>query len=697
MGAILLWHIFTPEEHVPAAQLSLGAAGLLDAVRVYGLEETVRQLSRRGVVPMWAWPAWQTWLSDAGHPERWQTEISLREFPSSRDPKHAHPLNLLRLYLSEVSALRHLDRVLLVDDDVLFQRDVARLFDVPLLDGELLRASCDMYTPVQSGGEHWLELAHASHTYADTHFIGSVGARGYAPCEIASTDGSGRAHHPCAPAGLEPLLSSLYTGINGEQARTPLRRLRSWNFGVALLPLARWREQQLADRVRAWFEASLRYRLFTPDSVASGLGLPYLIFAGSVSCWERGTVLDGLGFVGLDDLAHNGIDERRLADFPAVHFAGPSKLDLSDLAVDSSPAAIQGATLRHLSHHRRALSNGHGGAYGGIYGYGGDYYSAWDLSAGPPPPSAPPSAPPPPSASPSQPPPSASPAPPLPPTSGASCKAGLCTGNVFETCFYDPGCAAGGLGCNAGGKTLCRFCEFGAYEAIKCAPCSGASCRCLTESCTQSVLGSLAGPHACGERIVWLERDLDLSEAAACHRVAEEFPEVCGACDPPDSGDSDDVGATSPQPPSASPSPPPGVPTCEDAGFDVALPVTDLCGPDLVASGCYSGECQAGATSGSGSCLVGTETLCICCYPHPSPAPPAPSMPPRQPRALSPSLPPRRPRSSPLYSPRAPFPAETSRPEPELRCMRHCATNTNSWAEKCAAVPCQVHSDADDT
>ena len=130
------------------------------------------------------------------------------------------------------------------------------------------------------------------------------------------------------------------------------------------------------------------------------------------------------------------------------------------------------------------------------------------------------------------PPPSASPSPPPPSTPGASCKAGLCTGNIFETCFYDPGCAAGGLGCNAGGKTLCRFCEFGAYKAIECAPCSGASCRCLTESCTQSVLSSLAGPHSCGERVVWLERALDLSEAAACHRVAEEFPEVCGACDP---------------------------------------------------------------------------------------------------------------------------------------------------------------------
>ena len=45
-----------------------------------------------------------------------------------------------------------------------------------------------------------------------------------------------------------------------------------------------------------------------------------------------------------------------------------------------------------------------------------------------------------------------------------------CEGLGRSGCFYDPGCADGGLGCNAGGKTLCRFCEFGAFHAIKCAP-----------------------------------------------------------------------------------------------------------------------------------------------------------------------------------------------------------------------------------
>ena len=41
------------------------------------------------------------------------------------------------------------------------------------------------------------------------------------------------------------------------------------------------------------------------------------------------------------------------------------------------------------------------------------------------------------------------------------CIPGRCTANPFELCFYDPSFKSGGLGCNAGGLPLCRFCGFG--------------------------------------------------------------------------------------------------------------------------------------------------------------------------------------------------------------------------------------------
>ena len=45
---------------------------------------------------------------------------------------------------------------------------------------------------------------------------------------------------------------------------------------------------------------------------------------------------------------------------------------------------------------------------------------------------------------------------PSPPTGGC-----VWTNNPAEICIYDPTCAEGGLGCNAGGHFLWRFCGFG--------------------------------------------------------------------------------------------------------------------------------------------------------------------------------------------------------------------------------------------
>ena len=43
-----------------------------------------------------------------------------------------------------------------------------------------------------------------------------------------------------------------------------------------------------------------------------------------------------------------------------------------------------------------------------------------------------------------------------------------CANDPKYPCFYDPKCKNGGLGCNAKGKSLCRFCGFGDYSSIPC-------------------------------------------------------------------------------------------------------------------------------------------------------------------------------------------------------------------------------------
>ena len=45
---------------------------------------------------------------------------------------------------------------------------------------------------------------------------------------------------------------------------------------------------------------------------------------------------------------------------------------------------------------------------------------------------------------------------------------GNCSCAAATPCKYDPSCANGGLGCDADGQKLCRFCGFGAYAKIPC-------------------------------------------------------------------------------------------------------------------------------------------------------------------------------------------------------------------------------------
>ena len=145
------------------------------------------------------------------------------------------------------------------------------------------------------------------------------------------------------------VVSYLPVEYDGQEAteRPAIKLARLGHKFVALLPLDRWRAQGLTQRVTRWFDANSKHRLFPPDSadddrcdeggeehrrgtcrqpsphqrpsatqVASGLGLPYLIFKGSVGCWADDTVLDGLGYVDTTDLHKSGVSAKDMSGCP---------------------------------------------------------------------------------------------------------------------------------------------------------------------------------------------------------------------------------------------------------------------------------------------------------------------------------------------------------------------------------------------
>lgn len=59
----------------------------------------------------------------------------------------------------------------------------------------------------------------------------------------------------------------------------------------------------------------------------------------------------------------------------------------------------------------------------------------------------------------------------------------------------------------------------------------GCAATCTTAALSRSATDDTSA-HSCGTRMAWLIVEMGLSEIDACRRVANEFPDDCGACQP---------------------------------------------------------------------------------------------------------------------------------------------------------------------
>ena len=91
------------------------------------------------------------------------------------------------------------------------------------------------------------------------------------------------------------------------------------------------------------------------------------------------------------------------------------------------------------------------------------------------------------------------------------------TCNCDLLCEYDELCAQGGLGCNAEGMLLCRYCGFDRYPECKQAP--------IIPNC--DIID--ADGYSCADRISWVMNTLGKSETEAHDQIRAEFPD--GRCE----------------------------------------------------------------------------------------------------------------------------------------------------------------------
>ena len=367
----LRFHLVVPEESggvLPAAvRDACGGATFFS----WTLAEVEAEIARaRGVPPTWARPAARVprERDAARHP------LAVNVPAWDADAKHSSAYNHVRFYLPALlRAARGVEWLLLLDDDVLVRDDVASLFEMrdALTRGEA--------KALAAGCEHWL-IGAASGEPVSSSSIGYLGVPyfGFGVIDAARALEDAACRYPgeveCVPAGFFAFLEraareidvSATAGSFGarlarrerEHARRPppaggaafataLAEERAWNFGLTLVSTRAWTERGLTSKYEGWVDANARAQLWPSDSLAYGLGLPFLALRGEVQCFEDApedareplvAFEQGLGVIRWDAMLAAGKRARDLDDAFALHFNGNGKpWDAERCGADLSP------------------------------------------------------------------------------------------------------------------------------------------------------------------------------------------------------------------------------------------------------------------------------------------------------------------------------------------------------------------------
>ena len=122
---------------------------------------------------------------------------------------------------------------------------------------------------------------------------------------------------------------------------------------AVLVSGSEWLPLNVTGVYHEWLRENYERRLWREDSLAYGLGIPYLAFAGKVACWNELLpdlhFRDGLGFVSVADLTVNNIDVNDyMTDAIALHWSGRRKPWGSNNFLEAAFRKPWEATVRRL-------------------------------------------------------------------------------------------------------------------------------------------------------------------------------------------------------------------------------------------------------------------------------------------------------------------------------------------------------------
>jgi len=281
-------------------------------VRLYTLGELTLELVADGWAPWWARAA-------AAGGDWW-----VRPGSWDADGKHATPLNHARFYIPHFRFARRRRRLLFLDDDVVVQSDAARALALPLRRAAALLVSCNAITFDKRCG--FFHLSWGRVAYRETSYFSW---RPWADGNASAAECTSADDVECiAPGGFE-LLGEAAARIGG--AALDWRHF-AWNYGFVVVDGAAWRRLRLTQRYEAWLALNTERRIFPPTSIGFGLGLPFLVLAGAVQCYDPGQlrIVEGLAVLNADDMAVNGAAAGAIANAHVLHYTGELKPWLPD-------------------------------------------------------------------------------------------------------------------------------------------------------------------------------------------------------------------------------------------------------------------------------------------------------------------------------------------------------------------------------
>jgi len=292
-----------------APSCSKGGAKLL----LYSIEEMTRRVESEGYSPAWLWEPF------GGN----RTRYSIRPAAWDHSPTHNNPFNILRFYLPQIAPFKDMKQLLFMDDDIIFQGDVADTWDTPIEVGNIMTASCHNWV----WGDCDRFDSSTSLTYLDVPYLGFGRIGRHRTLKVAAC--ASESDKECIPEGLLELLANESAVINGRDhavTAESLRHTKAWNYGFNKFDLNAWRRHDITNKFVSWMELNRKHMLFPETSLSYGLGIAMLTKLGRVQCFDgQSEIVQGLGFVGPKDMRGAGHYRDELRRSFGLHFNGPHK------------------------------------------------------------------------------------------------------------------------------------------------------------------------------------------------------------------------------------------------------------------------------------------------------------------------------------------------------------------------------------